>query len=75
MRADLLLLDMSGPHVAPDSGDLAVRVVYSARAADVHTVLVDGKVIVEEGQLLTASASRTVVNARKAAARVHARVD
>jgi len=75
MRADLVLLDMSCPHVAPNAGDLVGRVVFAARAADVHTVLVDGKVVVDEGELLTVDADKTVSTAHKAAARVVKRVD
>ncbi len=75
MRADLILLDVHRPHVAPEAGDLCARVVFAARASDVHTVLVDGKVIVEEGELQTVNAGRAVANADRAAARVTRRVD
>lgn len=75
MRADLVLLDVNRPHVAPDTGDLVGRVVFAARASDVHTVMVDGKIVVDQGELLTSNAQKTVANAHKAAARVCGRVD
>lgn len=53
-RADLTVLDLSGPHVQPDTHDLVSRIVYSARAADVRHVLVDGRVVVRDGELQTA---------------------
>ncbi len=31
--ADLIALDLSGPHAQPDDADLISRIVYSARAA------------------------------------------
>jgi len=53
-RADLVVLDLEGPHNQPAEADLVSRVVYSARAADVRHVLVDGRVVVKDGQLKTA---------------------
>jgi len=53
-RADLTVLDLSGPHAQPDEADLISRIVYSARAADVRHVVVDGRVVVKDGVLKTA---------------------
>jgi len=53
-RADLIVLDLDGPHAQPAEADLVSRIVYSARAADVRHVLVDGKVVVKDGVLKTA---------------------
>ncbi|MFT4052543.1 MAG: amidohydrolase [Microbacterium sp.] len=49
-RADIVLLDPSGPHMQP-MHDLAAALVLSARASDVRTVLVDGEVVVRDGVL------------------------
>src|SRR6266540_1268780 len=54
-RADLVVLDLNGPHTQPDEADLVSRIVYSARAADVRHVLVDGRVVVKDGALKTAN--------------------
>jgi cytosine/adenosine deaminase-related metal-dependent hydrolase len=53
-RADLVALDLSGPHVQPDGADLVSRIVYGARASDVRHVLVDGRLVVRDGRLRTA---------------------
>ncbi|HEY3280324.1 MAG TPA: 5'-deoxyadenosine deaminase [Gemmatimonadales bacterium] len=53
-RADLIALDLDGPHAQPAEADLVSRIVYSARAADVRHVLVDGRVVVKDGALKTA---------------------
>jgi cytosine/adenosine deaminase-related metal-dependent hydrolase len=53
-RADLIALDLSGPHAQPEEADLVSRIVYSARAADVRHVVVDGRVVVKDGGLKTA---------------------
>jgi cytosine/adenosine deaminase-related metal-dependent hydrolase len=53
-RADLVVLDLEGPHAQPAEADLISRIVYSARAADVRHVVVDGRVVVRDGALKTA---------------------
>jgi 5-methylthioadenosine/S-adenosylhomocysteine deaminase len=53
-RADLAVLDLDGPHAQPADADLISRIVYSARAADVRHVVVDGRVVVRDGVLRTA---------------------
>jgi 5-methylthioadenosine/S-adenosylhomocysteine deaminase len=53
-RADLAVLDLSGPHVVPEDADLISRIVYGARASDVRHVLVNGRVVVRDGKLTTA---------------------
>jgi 5-methylthioadenosine/S-adenosylhomocysteine deaminase len=50
--ADIVLVDLGGPHCRPVHDPLAA-LVYSARASDVRTVLVDGRVVVRDGRLLT----------------------
>jgi 5-methylthioadenosine/S-adenosylhomocysteine deaminase len=50
--ADLILLDLGGPHNQP-LHDPAANLVYSVRASDVRTVICDGKVLMRDRQLLT----------------------
>jgi len=52
--ADLIVLDLEGPHAQPSDADLISRIVYSACAADVRHVIVDGKIVVRDGELKTA---------------------
>jgi cytosine/adenosine deaminase-related metal-dependent hydrolase len=53
-RADLIVLDLEGMHTQPAEADLISRIVYSARAADVRHVLVDGRLVVKDAALKTA---------------------
>ena len=53
-RADLIVLDLDGPHAQPAEADLVSRIVYSARAADVRHAIVDGRIVVRDGVLKTA---------------------
>jgi len=52
--ADLVALDLAGPHAQPEDADLVSRIVYSAGASDVRHVVVDGRVVVKDGVLKTA---------------------
>ena len=52
--ADLVVIDLDGPHAQPEDADLISRIVYSARAADVRHVIVDGRIVVRDGVLKTA---------------------
>jgi cytosine/adenosine deaminase-related metal-dependent hydrolase len=48
-RADLVVIDMARPHLQPVSDPLRTF-VWNARGADVAAVLVDGRVLVDEGR-------------------------
>jgi 5-methylthioadenosine/S-adenosylhomocysteine deaminase len=51
-RADLILVDLTGPHTRPVH-DLAATLVHSVRSSDVRTTIVDGRVLMRERELLT----------------------
>lgn len=51
-RADIVLLDLTGPHTQPVH-DLAATLVHSARSSDVRTTIVDGRVLMRDRELLT----------------------
>ncbi|MET7699104.1 amidohydrolase [Streptomyces sp. NPDC005485] len=51
-RADIVLVDLSGPHTQPVH-DLAATLVHSARSGDVRTTIVDGRVLMRDRELLT----------------------
>lgn len=51
-RADIVLVDLTGPHTRPVH-DLAATLVHSARSADVTTTVVDGRVLMRDRKLLT----------------------
>jgi len=50
--ADVILVDTSGFHCQP-MHDLAAALVYSVRPSDVHTTIVDGRVLMRDRKLLT----------------------
>ncbi|MBL8836321.1 MAG: amidohydrolase family protein [Alphaproteobacteria bacterium] len=49
-KADLIMLDLDRPHLQPFYGDYPA-LVYYARASDVVTSVVDGRVVLRDGRL------------------------
>jgi len=72
-RADLIAVDVGGPHVVP-TADPYAAVVYACRSTDVVDVVVGGRVVVRDRQLLTADRARVVADARERAGRLFARL-
>jgi 5-methylthioadenosine/S-adenosylhomocysteine deaminase len=60
--ADLVLIDTSGPHHLGDP-DPAPAIALRARSSDVRTVIVDGRVVVDEGALVTIDEQQALANA------------
>jgi cytosine/adenosine deaminase-related metal-dependent hydrolase len=69
-RADVTVLDLSGPHAQPEDTDLVSRLVYCARAADVRHVIVDGRIVVHGGELKTAKVEEIRAEANQRAKRL-----
>lgn len=49
-QADIILIDLNQPHLTPAFMP-AHRIVYEATGADVHTVMVEGKILMENRQV------------------------
>ncbi len=58
-QADIILLDLSGPHTQPIH-DLPATLVYSARSADISTTIVAGRVLMRDRRLLTVDLPTTL---------------
>ena len=58
-RADLILLDANKPHYYPRHNPVS-SIAYSAQAADVSTVLVNGKVLMENYKVKTIDVEETM---------------
>ncbi|MEV1080319.1 amidohydrolase [Streptomyces sp. NPDC050211] len=69
MRADIVLTDLSGAHCRP-LHDPRAALVYSARASDVRTVIVDGRVLMRDGRLLTVDEPALLAEAEARVARI-----
>jgi 5-methylthioadenosine/S-adenosylhomocysteine deaminase len=69
--ADVVLIDCGVPHLTP-LGDPQAALVYAARGADVHTVVVAGRVVLREGEVTTLDEARVREHARERAERARA---
>lgn len=58
-RADIVLYDKSGLHWHPSYNDLA-SLVYAANSSDANTVIVNGKILMDNKELLTIDEERLV---------------
>jgi len=64
-KADIVLLDVNQPHLQPFyHPDL---LVYAASGADVSTVIIDGKIVMQDRQILTQDINETMKKVRKLA--------
>jgi 5-methylthioadenosine/S-adenosylhomocysteine deaminase len=75
-KADLILLDLKAPHMTPVLSrpvrNIAPNIVYSARGDEVETVIIDGKVVMEDRRVLTMDEGRVIADAQKAAEEISA---
>ncbi len=69
MKADIILINVDKPHFYPHHNFVA-HLVYSAQASDVDTVIIDGKVVMKDRELLTLDEVEVMRQAAWAAARL-----
>ena len=72
-KADLCIIDMNKPHLTPLYNEYS-HLVYAVNGADVDTVLINGKVVMKNRQLLTIDEVEAMERVRTIAARIRARL-
>jgi 5-methylthioadenosine/S-adenosylhomocysteine deaminase len=70
-RADLILVDTTAPHATP-MYNVYSQLVYALKGSDVRTVVIDGKIVMEDRRLLTLDEKEIVEKAREYRKRVTA---
>jgi 5-methylthioadenosine/S-adenosylhomocysteine deaminase len=70
--ADLILIDTQVPHMTPLHNAIAT-LVYSARGSDVHTVIVDGRIVMRDRKMLTIDEQQVLAKARERAKKARKR--
>ncbi len=65
-KADIILIDFKKPHLTP-LHDPYANIVYSARGCDVETVIVNGKILMENGEVKTLNEENVMQGAQKTA--------
>ncbi|HYH86493.1 MAG TPA: 5'-deoxyadenosine deaminase [Pyrinomonadaceae bacterium] len=63
-RADITILDLERLHLSPRP-DVVSTIVYAAEAQDVRTVLIDGRVVLRDGELTTLNLREVIEEARE----------
>jgi 5-methylthioadenosine/S-adenosylhomocysteine deaminase len=64
LKADLVVIDLDQPHLTPVY-DPYSHLVYAATGADVQTVIVEGRILVEDRQILAFDVAETLARARE----------
>jgi 5-methylthioadenosine/S-adenosylhomocysteine deaminase len=73
-RADLTLLNLEVLHTTPHP-DPVSTIVYAAEASDVETVIIDGRVVMRDGELTTLDRESVIEAAKKQAELLVQRLD
>jgi 5-methylthioadenosine/S-adenosylhomocysteine deaminase len=66
LKGDLIVIDLDQPHLTP-LYDPYSHLVYAATGADVQTVLVNGRIVVQDRLLLSFDLEETLARARELA--------
>lgn len=69
LKADIVLYDMNKPYWYPRY-DRTSLFIYAANASDADTVLIDGRIVLEKGELLTIDIEKVYAEANKCALRL-----
>lgn len=70
-RADILVWERHAPHLCP-AHNVFADLVYAARSCDIRTVLVDGRIVMRDGQVLTVDEEKVMTEAKRRARRLTA---
>ncbi len=65
-RADIILVDISKTHTVP-LHNIFATIIYSARGSDVDTVIVDGKIVMEDRIMVTIDKEAVIKHAEETA--------
>lgn len=64
-RADIILINLAQLHSTPRPTDITSAIVYSAQSSDVQTVIIDGRVVMRERELLTINEQEIIEEANR----------
>ena len=70
--ADLIVVDTARPHLTPMYNPVS-HLVYAVRGSDVGTVVINGRVVMENGRLLSLDERQVMADVNRIAARIRSR--
>ena len=62
-KADLAVISLAGLHTSPTPDDVVSSILYSAQAADVQTVVIDGRIVMDDRRLRTLDEAAVIAQA------------
>jgi len=65
MKADIIAIELKKPHLTPIYNEVS-HIAYAVRSGDVKHVIVDGRIIMEDGKVKTLNEEDTLMEAEKA---------
>lgn len=72
-RGDAIVVDLNNLHSTPHERDFVSAVVYSGQAADVKSVVIDGKVVMKDRKLMTLDEGTVLADATSESAALFTR--
>ena len=63
-KADMILISLTKPHAVP-MYEIYAQIAYSLKGSDVATVIIGGKVVMQDHLLLTVDENRAIEKARE----------
>lgn len=68
-KADIAIINFKKPHLTPVFNEVS-HIVYSAKSSDVETVIIDGKIVMENRELTSVDADKVMLQAEEAKQRL-----
>jgi len=68
-KADVILIDFEQPHLYPKH-DIIAHTVYAAQSADIKTVIIDGRIVMENRRVLTLDETEVLSKVQERALRL-----
>jgi 5-methylthioadenosine/S-adenosylhomocysteine deaminase len=72
-RGDVIVVNLDSLHSTPLQHDLVSALVYSAQTSDVRSVVIDGRLVMKDGELLTLNEESVRRDATRESAELHKR--
>lgn len=72
-RADVIVVDLDQLHLSPQQDDVVSALAYSAIASDVRTTIIDGQILMRNGELLTMNEAVVIDEANREAGALRVR--
>ena len=69
MKADIIILDMNKPHLTPMYNEYS-HIAYTVKGSDVDTVLINGKVVMQNRKLTTINENEVMGKVREIAVKI-----